>query len=346
MDPRALPPRLVIDPSLPPDVSVELRSSPHILHMARSGRRMDPSFSPALLFALPALLVMVLIVTGEPEAVFVAGLGMGLIALIRWMALDSSHRIVKRRLRLATTHADRYVLPEDLDHPCQVLLRRAQDAATAVLNSKVHKAGLIDSVENQVSLPEEVWQIAHRLRRLSSMHAEQGRLIPRELPPGMEDAFKPYTSALDAAWTSLSHRVRHLEKYAKQVLKADKVYHAHRRLEALAAKTPEYQQLLADTVRDELAHERIRELSDQAAHVRKLFEESVLQARQAAGELLRSPFSDAYGTGALGPRTGGHDRGARGATGPRDRHERGATGPHDRHERGATGPQWHPLRDS
>ncbi|MFI6927035.1 hypothetical protein ACIBIZ_44375 [Nonomuraea spiralis] len=315
MDPRALPPRLVIDPSLPPEVSVELRSSPHILRMARSGKRMDPSFSPVLLFALPALLLMVWIVTGQGEVAFISGIGMGLIALIRWMALDSSHRIVKRRLRLANTYADRFILPEDLDRPCQMLLRRAQDAAEAVLNSKVHKAGLIDSVENQVSLPEEIWQISHRLRRLSSMHAEHGRLIPHELPPGMEDAFKPYTSALDTAWTSLSHRVRHLEKYAKQVLKADKVFHAHRRLEALAAKTPEYQQLLADTVRDELAHERIRELADQAAHVRKLFEESVMQARQAAGELLRTPFSDTYGTGAIG---------------------RQAT----------TGPQRHPSRDS
>ncbi|RSN04338.1 hypothetical protein DMB42_32265 [Nonomuraea sp. WAC 01424] len=305
----------MIDPSLPPEVSVELRSSPHILRMARSGKRMDPSFSPVLLFALPALLLMVWIVTGQGEVAFISGIGMGLIALIRWMALDSSHRIVKRRLRLANTYADRFILPEDLDRPCQMLLRRAQDAAEAVLNSKVHKAGLIDSVENQVSLPEEIWQISHRLRRLSSMHAEHGRLIPRELPPGMEDAFKPYTSALDTAWTSLSHRVRHLEKYAKQVLKADKVFHAHRRLEALAAKTPEYQQLLADTVRDELAHERIRELADQAAHVRKLFEESVMQARQAAGELLRTPFSDTYGTGAIG---------------------RQAT----------TGPQRHPSRDS
>jgi len=297
MDPRALPPRLVIDPSLPPEISVELRSSPHILRMARSGRRMDSSINPALLFVLPAFLVLIGLVT-EFEYAAVATLGVGLIVMIRWMALDSSHRVVKRRLRLAYANADRYVLPEDLDYPCQRLLRRAQDAAEAILNSKVHRAGLIDSVENQVSLPEEIWQIAHRLRRLSAMHAEQGRLIPRDLPPGMEDAFKPYTSALDAAWTSLSHRVRHLEKYAKQVLKADKVFHAHRRLEALAAKTPEYQQLLADTVRDELAHERIRELADQAAHVRKLFEESVMQARQAAGELLRSPFSDAYGTGA------------------------------------------------
>ncbi|MEV4174179.1 MULTISPECIES: hypothetical protein [unclassified Nonomuraea] len=290
MDPRALPPRLVIDPSLHPEISVELRSSPHILRLARSGARMDTTHNPALLFVLPAFLLLIYMLTGSP-GLFVAGMGVGLIVLIRWMAMDTTYRSTRRRLRLAQSHAEHYILPEDLDYPCQMLLRRAQNAVEAIMNSKVHKAGLIDSIENTVSLPEEIWQIAQRLRRLSSMHAEHGKLIPRELPPGMEDAFKPYTSALDAAWTSLSQRVRHLEKYAKQVLKADKVYHAHTRLERLAAKTPEYQQLLAENVRDELAHQRIRELSDQAAHVRKLFEESILQARQAAGELLRSPLT-------------------------------------------------------
>jgi hypothetical protein len=216
--------------------------------------------------------------------------GLGLIVLFRWMALDGTYRSTRRRIRAAQVHANRFILPEDLDYPCQMLLRRAQNAVEAIMGSRVHRDGLIDTIDNRVSLPEEVWQIAQRLRKLSSMHAEHGKIVPRELPPGMEDAFKPYTTALDAAWTSLSHRVRHLEKYAKQVIKADKVYHAHRRLEALAAKTPEYQQLIADTVRDELAHERIRELADQAAHMRKLFEESIAQARLAAGELIRTPL--------------------------------------------------------
>ncbi|MFG1707906.1 hypothetical protein ACFLIM_32330 [Nonomuraea sp. M3C6] len=290
MDPRALPPRLVIDPSLPPEISVELRSSPHILRMARSGTRLDTTNNPVVLFVLPCFLLLVFMLIGWP-GLLVAGMGVSLIVLIRWMALDSSYRTTRRRLRLAQAHADRYLLPEDLDYPCQMLLRRAQNAVEAILNSKVHKAGLIDTIDNQVTLPEEIWQIGQRLRKLSSMHAEHGKLVPRELPPGMEDAFKPYTSALDAAWTSLSQRVRHLEGYAKQVLKADKVYHAHRRLEALATRTPDYQQLIAETVRDELAHERIRELADQAAHVRKLFEESIFQARQAAGELIRTPLT-------------------------------------------------------
>lgn len=290
MDPRPLPPRLVIDPTLHPEISVELRSSPHILRLARSGVRVDTAKNPALLFVIPALLMVIAVATSTP-ALLVPGVGLGLIVLFRWMALDGTYRSTRRRIRAAQVHANRFILPEDLDYPCQRLLRRAQNAVEAIMASRVHRDGLIDTIDNRVSLPEEVWQIAQRLRKLSAMHAEHGKIVPRELPPGMEDAFKPYTTALDAAWTSLSHRVRHLEKYAKQVVKADKVYHAHRRLEALAAKTPEYQQLIADTVRDEMAHERIRELADQAAHVRKLFEESIAQARLAAGELIRTPLT-------------------------------------------------------
>ena len=290
MDPRALPPRLVIDPSLPREISVELRSSPHILRMARGGKRMDTTFNPALLFVLPAMLLLIGIVVGFPLAV-VATAGVGLITLLRWMAVEGAYRTTKRRLRLAYAHADHYVLAEDLDYPCQQLLRRAQNAVEVILGSKVHRAGLIDTIDNQVTLPEEVWQIAQRLRKLSAMHAEHGKLVPRELPPGMEEAFKPYSNALDAAWTSLSKRVRHLEKYAKQVIKTDKVYQTHRRLEALAARTPDYQRLIAETVHDELAHQQIRERADQAAHARKMFEESITQARQAAGALLRAPLT-------------------------------------------------------
>lgn len=250
---------------------------------------MEPTHSPVWLFVLPGFLLMIYLMTGSLVGTAVVAAVVSLIALLRWIAADASSRDARRRLRLAHEHAGRFVLPEDLDYPCQVLLRRAQDAAEKVLGSQVHQAGLIDTIDNRVTLPDEVWQIAQRLTKLSAMHTEHRKLVPRDLPSGLEDAFKPYSTALDAAWTSLSKRVRNLERYAKQVLKADKVFHAHQRLEALAARTPDYQQLVADTVRDDLARAHIRELADQAAHVRKLFEESILQARQAAGELIRSP---------------------------------------------------------
>ncbi|MFC6682038.1 hypothetical protein ACFQE7_39945 [Nonomuraea ferruginea] len=258
-----------------------------MLRLARSGWRMAPR-NLTWLFVLPGFLLLLWMVTGT-GAVITAAVGAGLFGLIRWLSVGSYNRATRRRLALAYEYANYYILPEDLDYPCQVLLRRAQRAAEAILGSQVHREGLIDTIDNRVTLPEEVWQIAQRLRKLSAMHAEHGKLVPRELPTGLKDAFKPYSTALDAAWTSLSKRVRNLEQYAKQVVKADRVFHAHRRLEALAARTPDYQELIADTVRDDMARAHLRELTDQAAHARKLFEESIHQARQAAGELLRPP---------------------------------------------------------
>ncbi|MER6946179.1 hypothetical protein ABT294_19310 [Nonomuraea sp. NPDC000554] len=290
MYPRALLPRMVTDPTLPPEISAQLRSSPHVLRMARTGQQAKSSSAATWLLVVPGLMLLLWLLS-RSGVMLVGGVGLGIFGLTRWMAVDSSNRSAKRRLELAREHAHRYVLPEDLDYPCQMLLRRAQNAVDAILSSDVNRAGLIDTIDNQVTLPEEEWQISQRLARLAAMHAEHGRLVPRELPTGMEDAFKPYASALDAAWTSLAKRVRNLEKYAKQVRRADRVYHAHMRLEALAARTPDYQQLVADTVRDELAHVHIARLADQAAHVRRMFEESIDMARRAAGELVRAPLS-------------------------------------------------------
>lgn len=244
-----------------------------------------------LLTVVTLLAVLVVRLPGGPIVAAVAAAGLGTIALTRELSVAADRRDLRRRVRLARQYAAHYVLPEDLDYPCQRLLRRAQDAVDAVLCSAVHRAGLIDTIDNQVTLPEEVWQIAHRLSRLSAMHAEHRKVVPRVLPSGLEDAFRPYTTALDAAWTSLSKRVRHLEQYARQVSRADQVFHAQQRLETLAARTPDYQRLVADTVRDDLARRHIRELEEQARQVRRLFEESVLQARRTAGELLRTPLT-------------------------------------------------------
>ncbi|NUW42884.1 hypothetical protein [Nonomuraea rhodomycinica] len=290
MDPRALPPRVVIDPALPRDVWARLWSGPQFLRMARTGVEPKASGGRVLLFLVPWIAMLAYVVGGASSAAIIAGI-IGLIALLRYAGVAAGQHDVRQRIRLARQYAAHYVLPEDLDYPCQRLLRRAQDAVDAILSSTVQRAGFIDTIDNQVTLPEEVWQIAQRLARLSAMHAEHRRLVPRVLPSGLEDAFRPYTTALDAAWTSLARRVRHLEEYARQVTRADQVYHAHQRLETLAARTPDYQRLIADTVRDDLAHRHIRELGEQARQVRRLFEESVLQARRTAGELLRTPLT-------------------------------------------------------
>ena len=290
MDPSAPPPRRVIDPSLPPEIARRLRRSPEALRLARLGLVPRTPKNHALIFLLPGFLTLIWMVTNTLGMV-VAMFAMGLIALMKWMAVDNTNSVERRYVRLAHEYSHRYVLPEDLDYPCQVLLGRAQHAAVTILASEVHRAGLIDTIDNRVTLPEEMWQLAQRLAKLSKMHAEHRRIVPRNMPQGLAEAFEPYTTALDTAWTSLSQRVRHLEHYATQVLRADEIFRAHRRLEMLIRRTPDYQRLIADTVRDDLARDQIARLSDQARQVHELFQESIAQARLAGVHLVRTPLT-------------------------------------------------------
>ncbi|GAA0912140.1 hypothetical protein GCM10009560_02300 [Nonomuraea longicatena] len=279
----------MIDPSLPAEVSVVLHGAPHLLEQARRGGHPERSAGVSAYVLVPAFLVLMWVLLGV-SGLIAAGVFTSLVSLLL-LAVRSGTRYERRRLETVRAHSAAFVLPGDLDHPCRRLLARAQAAVDRVLTSQVNRAGLLDTIDNRVTLPEEVWQIAQRLSRLSAMHAEHGRIVPEELPSGLEEAFKPYSTALDAAWTSLARRVRRLEDYAKQVAKADEVFQTHLRLEALAARTPDYQRLLAETVRDDLARGHIRELAEQAARVRELFEESIGEARRTAGALLRTPLS-------------------------------------------------------
>jgi hypothetical protein len=210
----------------------------------------------------------------------------GMISGVRWMTKDPSERHARRRLRLALEHADRFVLSEDLDAECGAMLRRAQDAVDTVLSSQVHQAGLIDTIDNGVTLPEETWRIARRLAQLSAMRAEHRRIVPREPPSEVAGAFAPYSEALEAARRSLNTRVRALEDYAEQVRRSDGMYAAYRQLELLAERTPDYQRLVAESVQDAAALPQIERMSEQATQVKELFEQSIDGARRAGAHLV------------------------------------------------------------
>src|SRR5256885_9206976 len=64
------------------------------------------------------------------------------------------------RARALRMRRDRYLTAEDLDDEARALLVRTQGAIDAVLQSEVHKEGLLDSVDNAVTLPHQEWEIA------------------------------------------------------------------------------------------------------------------------------------------------------------------------------------------
>lgn len=283
---RSRTPRLVIDPSLPAPVSAKLLASPQALRVSRvRGARPPVVPDPVALFSLLGLLVLVLALTSVAGMVLTLG-AIGMVTGVRWMTKDPSERHARRRLRLALDHADRFVLPEDLDAECGAMLRRAQDAVETVLSSQVNQAGLIDTIDNGVTLPEEMWRIAHRLARLSAMRVEHRRIVPRDPPSEVAEAFTPYRDALEAAQRSLNARVCALEDYAEQVRRSDGMFLAYRQLELLAERTPDYERLVAEAAQDQVTLPQIERMSEQAEQVRELFQQSIDGARRAGAHLL------------------------------------------------------------
>ncbi|WP_068925235.1 hypothetical protein [Planobispora rosea] len=286
MSPHNRSPRLVVDPALPGPISSVLRSAPETLRAVRMGD--IPSArgpDPAKVFSTAAFLVLILALTG-----FAGMLTILVVILLftgtRRLTADPEARRERRRMRTAIDHANRFVLPEDLDTDCGTLLRRAQDAADTVLTSRVNRAGLLDTIDNAVTLPDQIWQLATKLARLSAMRAEHRRIVPGVPPPEVAEAFAPYSTALETAARSLTRRVRALEDYAAQVRRADEVYHSYRQLEQLSERAPQYEELVAETAGDDLAVPHLRELTAQAQRIRDLFTESMEGARRAAGHLM------------------------------------------------------------
>ncbi|GAA3138788.1 hypothetical protein GCM10010466_32290 [Planomonospora alba] len=287
MEPLIRPPRPVVDPALPERVSALLRADPRVL---RASRRPGPVPSraapdPFAVFASAAFLLLAWAVAGL-SGLLSAAVMAGVFAAGCALTVGSGSRRERRRWRAAREHADRFVVPEDLDDECGALLRRAQDAAEAVLGSHVNRDGLLDAIDNAVTLPEQVWRIATRLVRLSQMRAEHRRIVPGAPPPEVAQAFAPYGEALETALAALVERVEALEEYAAQVRRADAVYRSYRQLEALAERAPRYEELVAEIAGDGAALPPLERLTDQARQVREAFLADMERARRAGGNLI------------------------------------------------------------
>jgi hypothetical protein len=231
-------------------------------------------------------MLVALVLTG-PWGMFTLGVVVTGLGGARVLAGDPKERDARRRLRVACEHAGRFILPEDLDAGCRELLGRAQNAVDDVLGSQVDDAGLLDSIDNSVTLPAEMWRLAVRLADLTGMRAEHEKIVPRDLPADVAEVFAPYDDVLDSARRSLTARVTTLEGYARQVRRADAVYRAYRQLGVLRERTPDYERLLAETAEDRLATPHIVRLSGQAQDVERVFRMSIDDARRA-GSHLRS----------------------------------------------------------
>jgi hypothetical protein len=190
-----------------------------------------------------------------------------------------------RRARALRLRRDRYLTPEDFDEEGQALLTRTQAAIDAVKDSEVNKEGLLDTVDNAVTLPRQEWEIAQVLAKQSKLRREQREVVETGTVPEVEAAVRPLREKLDISVQAVTRRIEALERYAERTQAADEAFRAQRHLEALAARAHEYDDLVAAAVRDDMALAAIERLTEQSDELVRTLRERLTEAGGAAADL-------------------------------------------------------------
>ncbi|GLZ14944.1 hypothetical protein Acsp04_51790 [Actinomadura sp. NBRC 104425] len=197
-------------------------------------------------------------------------------------------------VRLIRRYHGRYIVAADLDPDAKILLCRAQEAIDTVLQSEVNRAGLLDGMDNALTLPAEEWEIAQTLMTHSRMREEQRRLRESDLTPLEKSRFAPQREALRRSVAAVTERIEALEEYAAHTAAADDAYRRQRRrampppdhsaqILELERRNEAYEELLARTAAHELAAERIEELAEDAAEVESALRRAGDAARRVGG---------------------------------------------------------------
>ncbi|ROO83532.1 hypothetical protein EDD29_1035 [Actinocorallia herbida] len=229
------------------------------------------------------------------------GLPLILMALGARRLLDEVRRDGALRAR-----GDRYLTEDDFDAEAAALLVRTQRAADTVKDALVVRDGLLEELDPALELPRQEWEIAQVLARQARLRRDAVALSTvsgvAEIA-ALNAALEPQQAKLALSVAAVTRRVEALERYAERTREADAALRACRRLEDLGAHAREYDELLADTVRDELAVPTIDRLTAQS--------DELLRTLHARLEEASACAVDGFGGGGLGeqPVDGGADLG-------------------------------------
>ncbi|MGW0481714.1 hypothetical protein [Nonomuraea sp. NPDC003214] len=287
---------VVVDPTVPPEVAGMLRGSGALLSRFRAGwvpppvepieRPRGPS-SLALLAATPVVVAVVAVLRDTPLSVlgFMVLAMFVLVVLFRIAGISEIPEDDRPRERAvyeqARWYEGRYLLPGDFDEDAARMLARAQRAIGTVLRSHVNAEGLLDDARNAVILPEQEWELARLLAKLSALRAEHRELMERGIAPEVAAVVRPLDAALAGSEAAILARVEALERYARHVADAERAYHARAQIEELRARLPRYEELLAESGADALAVPELDRLSEDAEDVERALRRSVTSAHEA-----------------------------------------------------------------
>lgn len=207
--------------------------------------------------------------TGGHEVVYApVAVGVGDAAVAAWLVSKGLSEPAEHRA--ARVHHGRYLTPADFDAESAALLARAQRACRTVLEAEASRQGLLDTIDNAVTLPRVLWEIAEMLRSQTVLRAEQRAARSGVVTPELAAVLAPQQEALTRSVTAVQERIGRLETYARHVQEADAAFRAR----ALLDSNDKYRELLART-NDETA---LESLSERA----KILEETLARSVQEA----------------------------------------------------------------
>ncbi|MBB5775355.1 hypothetical protein [Nonomuraea jabiensis] len=172
---------------------------------------------------------------------------------------------------------EHHVHPAELDSQALILLARARQAILEVTDSRVHRLGLLDTVANDVVLPERLWHIACLLRTQTELRAEQAEARAELMTPELAAVLEPQQEALRRSVAAVTERVWELEVYAGHVKAADSALRA----QELQRSNDRYRDLLARTG----DAEGLRDLTERADTLARSLREAVEAGQTLASEV-------------------------------------------------------------
>lgn len=129
------------------------------------------------------------------------------------------------RLPIRRFHG-RYFCADDFDKESLALVRRAQNAADSILDSKVYELGMLAEVGNETVLPARIWEVAQLLRIQRDLWERHETANRQVMTPELEAVLKPQREALARSLAAVTKQVEALEEYARLTAVADSAYAA------------------------------------------------------------------------------------------------------------------------
>ncbi|MFC5829929.1 hypothetical protein [Nonomuraea insulae] len=285
---------VVVDPGVPPEDAQLLRESRRVLIKMRLGwvpeprrsvssahYRMIAAFGSAAFFGL--MLGAGVLGLGFGLLLFVVlGIPLLIVLFVRNdMPEDEEDGYEREVYEQLCWYEGRYVLTEDLDESAARLLARAQRAIATVTGSRVNAEGLLDDVRNTVMLPAQEWEIARLLAKLSALRTKHRETVSQGLTPEVAAVAEPLARALDSSEEAVLARVEALERYAANVIDAERAYVAHHQIEELRGRVHQYEELVAETGADGFAVPELERLAQDADLLEQALRRSVSSAQEA-----------------------------------------------------------------